>query len=346
MGIFEDPLAGMEKYKGNIEKRKLLVLPIMIFLVSGIIWGIYSPVYSLAYNLHPFIDYFITLCFSTIPVVLLYEFVIRLDRKHKKRELDKIELELQNQKNIGFEKLKIERDKELKILKQNFTLKFDKDKNGTIDVIEGENEFHDLLEKYQETVISKMKEYNQNYVHQFIKVDNYIQDKRKNIQLLFERIKNVENKHSKVQYEERIIDKNVFINYENTLENEIYTYNLIVFNSLNLITSLINDNQMIFYNIYEKFDKLDIYTSNWEKDMSKNLSELNENIKDLIIKIQNMGDEIQQSIGNLSYVTQKSQEQLSEKLTEINSSVKVGNLINSINTYQNYKSNKNTKSLK
>ena len=80
--------------------------------------------------------------------------------------------------------------------------------------------------------------------------------------------------------------------------------------------------------------------------MSKNLSELNEKIKDLISKIQNMGNEIQQSIGNLSYVTQKSQEQLSEKLTEINSSVKVGNLINSINTYQNYKSNKNTKSLK
>jgi len=293
-----------------------------------------------------FVTYIITQFVTIFTLGPVYKIVINNIRKNKEKELYKIELELQNQKNIEFEKLKIEKDKELKILKQNFTLKFDKDKNGTIDVIEGENEFHDLLEKYQETIVSKMKEYNQNYVHQFIKVDNYIQDKRKNIQLLFERIKNVENKHSQVQYEERIINKNDFINYEDTLENEIYTYNLIVFNSLNLITSLINDNQIVFYNIYEKFDKLDIYTSNWEKDMSKNLSELNENIKDLISKIQNMGNEIQQSIGNLSYVTQKSQEQLSEKLTEINSSVKVGNLINSINTYQNYKSNKNTKSLK
>ena len=293
-----------------------------------------------------FVTYIITQFVTIFTLGPVYKIVINNIRKNKEKELYKIELELQNQKNIEFEKLKIEKDKELKILKQNFTLKFDKDKNGTIDVIEGENEFHDLLEKYQETIVSKMKEYNQNYVHQFIKVDNYIQDKRKNIQLLFERIKNVENKHSQVQYEERIINKNDFINYEDTLENEIYTYNLIVFNSLNLITSLINDNQIVFYNIYEKFDKLDIYTSNWEKDMSKNLSELNKNIKDLISKIQNMGNEIQQSIGNLSYVTQKSQEQLSEKLTEINSSVKVGNLINSINTYQNYKSNKNTKSLK
>lgn len=295
-------------------------------------------------------DFFVTYIITQFVIIFtlgpIYKIVINNIRENKEKELYKIELELQNQKNIEFEKLKIEKDKELKILKQNFTLKFDKDKNGTIDIIEGENEFHDLLEKYQETIISKMKEYNQNYVHQFIKVDNYIQDKRKNIQLLFERIKNVENKHSQVQYKERIIDKNDFINYEDTLENEIYTYNLIVFNSLNLITSLINDNQIVFYNIYEKFDKLDIYTSNWEKDMSKNLSELNKNIKDLISKIQNMGNEIQQSIGNLSYVTQKSQEQLSEKLIEINSSVKVGNLINSINTYQNYKSNKNTKSLK
>ena len=293
-----------------------------------------------------FVTYIITQFVTIFTLGPVYKIVINNIRKNKEKELYKIELELQNQKNIEFEKLKIEKDKELKILKQNFTLKFDKDKNGTIDIIEGGNEFHDLLEKYQETIISKMKEYNQNYVHQFIKVDNYIQDKRKNIQLLFERIKNVENKHSQVQYEERIINKNDFINYEDTLQNEIYSYNLIVFNSLNLITSLINDNQIVFYNIYEKFDKLDIYTSNWEKDMSKNLSELNENIKDLISKIQNMGNEIQQSIGNLSYVTQKSQEQLSEKLTEINSSVKVGNLINSINTYQNYKSNKNTKSLK
>lgn len=326
----------------------LLVFPIIPIVISLLLVkdGVFisrNPDYRI---LDFCITYIITQFVTIITLGPVYKIVINNIRENKEKELDKIELEIQNQKNIEFEKLKIERDKELKILKQNFTLKYDKDKNGTIDVIEGENEFHDLLEKYQETVISKMKEYNQNYVHQFIKVDNYIQDKRKNIQLLFERIKNVENKHSQVQYDERIIDKNVFINYEETLENEIYTYNLIVFNSLNLITSLINDNQIVFYNIYEKFDKLDIYTSNWEKDMSKNLSELNENIKDLIIKIQNMGDEIQQSIGNLSYVTQKSQKQLSEKLTEINSSVKVGNLINSINTYQNYKSNKNTKSLK
>lgn len=336
---------------GISEKNNGVALGVISFVISIIIVGLLGKDGEfIVVRDYGFVGYCVTLIITYVFAVIIlaypFGFVINKIREHKNRELDKIELELQNQKNIEFEKLKIERDKELKILKQNFTLKFDKDKNGTIDAIEGENEFHDLLEKYQETVISKMKEYNQNYVHQFIKVDNYIQDKRKNLQLLFERIKNVENKHSKVQYEERIIDKNDFINYKDTLENEIYTYNLIVFNSLNLITSLINDNQIVFYNIYEKFDKLDIYTSNWEKDMTKNLSEINKNIKNLISEIQNMGREIQQSIGDLTYVTQKSQEQLSEKLTEINSSVKVGNLINSINTYQNYKSNKNTKTLK
>ena len=37
-------------------------------------------------------------------------------------------------------------------------------------------------------------------------------------------------------------------------------------------------------------------------------------------------------------------EDIDSQLSEISSSVKVGNLINSINTYQTYKVNKNTKS--
>ena len=59
-----------------------------------------------------------------------------------------------------------------------------------------------------------------------------------------------------------------------------------------------------------------------------------------------MGDQISDSIQELSYVTEQSNQQLTNQLSEIDSTMKVGNLINTINTYQNYKNNKNTKSLR
>ena len=49
---------------------------------------------------------------------------------------------------------------------------------------------------------------------------------------------------------------------------------------------------------------------------------------------------------NLSYITEESTRQLSSKMEEIDSTLKVGNLINVIQTYQMYKVNKNTKSLR
>ncbi len=52
------------------------------------------------------------------------------------------------------------------------------------------------------------------------------------------------------------------------------------------------------------------------------------------------------SIEQLIYVTEQSNQQLQGQLSEIDSTLKVGNLISTINTYQNYKINKNTKSLR
>ena len=52
------------------------------------------------------------------------------------------------------------------------------------------------------------------------------------------------------------------------------------------------------------------------------------------------------SIEQLIYVTEQSNQQLQGQLSEIDSTLKVGNLISVINTYQNYKINKNTKSLR
>jgi len=238
---------------------------------------------------------------------------------------------------------KTKENKRIKTLekeKSSILNKFDKDNNGIIDLIEDKNEFNLLLKKHQKVVIEKGKEFNQNYTHQFIKVGNYIKQKRSNLQLIFDCTKKVK-------------DKKDLDEYVDILEDEIHSYNLLLINSLNLIVSLIEDDQFTFYDIYEKFDKLNIYNSNWENEISqklttlnKGISELNSNIQGLMYEIRDMGDRIVSSIDDLSYITEESTRMLDNRLEEIDSSIKTNNLLTLINTYQNYKINKNTKSLR
>ena len=57
-------------------------------------------------------------------------------------------------------------------------------------------------------------------------------------------------------------------------------------------------------------------------------------------------NQISNSIQELSYVTEESNRQLTNQLSEIDSTMKVGNLISTINTYQNYKNQQKIKFLK
>ena len=259
-------------------------------------------------------------------------------------KVSKITPDLYN-KNIELEKKRLEeeekeRQEKLKDSQAHFLTKLDKDNNGKIDIIENRNEFDLLLKKHQKVFIEKGKEFNQNYTQQFVKVDYYIKQKRSNLQLIFDCIKKVTNKKD--------LDE-----YVDILEGEIHSYNLLLINSLILIVSLIEDDQFTFYNAYEKFDKLNIYNSNWENETShklttlnKGISELNSNIQGLMYEIRDMSDRIVSSIDDLSYITEESTRMLDNRLGEIDSSIKTNNLLTLINTYQTYKINKNTKSLR
>ena len=179
---------------------------------------------------------------------ILFERLIKLNEKIVSDKRMKQGIERKKQRDIKEKYKKLESERLVKS-KNSLISKLDKDNNGTIDIIEEKNEFNLLLRKHQNVVIEKGKEFNQNYTHQFIKVGNYIKQKRSNLQLIFDCIKQVQNQKDLSDF--------VII-----LEGEIYSYNLLLINSLNLIVSLIEDDQITFYDIYEKFDKLNIYNSN------------------------------------------------------------------------------------
>ncbi len=208
----------------------------------------------------------------------------------------------------------------------------DKDNNGLVDIIES-NDFNKLLQINQGKIINIDRE----YVHKFIKLSNYIKKRKENIQIIF----------SSLQKNESIANK---IDALGILKNQIHSYELFIFHSLNMIGALISDDLITFYEIYESFDKLKIFNSNWENEVSEKLINIGDKLNDLMYSIYNMEQNIVSELSNLSYITQESFEDLNRSVTsqlkEVESSINTNNLLTGIQAYQLYKINKNTKGLR
>ena len=225
-------------------------------------------------------------------------------------------------KEIEENKIENQRLDKLHISQNNVLNELDKDGNGEVDIIEGDD-FNILLKKHQKTITDIDK----NYIQQFVKVSSYLKQKKRNIQSIFNSLKDTPNQE-------------VLKEFVEILKDECHNYNLIVFNSLNMIVSLVEDDMITFYEIHEMFDTLNMFDSKHEKDVSQRLINIGDGLESLMYEIREMGNIISNSIDELSYVTEESNRQLKNQLSEIDSTMKVGNLINTINTYQNYKTNR------
>ena len=220
-------------------------------------------------------------------------------------------------------KLNIEKESFLK-LKQQKIHELDKNSNGKLDSIELNDDFDRLVKKHQ----SRISKIDRSYIKHFVKVSNYQKTKRQNLQVLFESLRKSKNKN---EFELEI----------ELLKEQIHSYELLIFHSLNMLTSIVEDDMFTFYEIYESFDKLGIFNSNHENDVSKKLRMIEGGLYSLMISIRQMEESIIDELGYLSYVTQDSYNQLSnsvsKELQSIDSSIKFNNLLTGIQTYQTYK---------
>lgn len=253
-------------------------------------------------------------------VITLTDQELTFLKELKKNLLNEIEIIENLNKKEEEKKVESLESKKLSLLQE-----FDKNGNGEIDIIEG-NDFNILLKKHQKTITDIDK----NYIQKFVKVSSYLKHKKRNIKSIFNSLKETPNQE-------------VLKEYVETLKDECHNYNLVVFNSLNMIVSLVEDEMITFYEIYEVFDTLNIFDSKHEKDISNKLMNIGDGIEDLMYEVRTMGNRISNSIEELSCITEESNRQLTDQLSEIDSTLKVGNLINTINTYQNYKSNRKLK---
>ena len=206
-------------------------------------------------------------------------------------------------------------------------------KYGNYDLEENNNDFYNLIDKFQSRIINV----DRNLVQKFIKLSNYLNIKKGNITKLYNSIKTSNNKNQ--------IDE-----INSLLFSEVSNYKLLLFHSLNMITSLIENDMVTFYEIYESYDKLNIFNSNWENEVSKKLNSIDKQLNELNLSIRVMDRNIVDSLLKLSYTNKigfmKLNHSVEKELKSINSLIDYNNLFTSISTYQLYKINKQTKGLK
>jgi hypothetical protein len=243
--------------------------------------------------------------------------------------------ELINEKEKEQQKLeqqKLEQEKILNEKKTDLLSSLDKDSDGELDLVDCDS-FTKLLNKNQKNII----EIDKNFIQKFVKISIYLKSKKNNLQNVFCSINEINND----------LD---FNEVNNLLKNQVHTYELLVLHSISMITSLIESDLITFYEIYECFDQLGVFNSNWENEVSDKLTTIGDDIQDLMYSIYHMENKIVNSIENLTYITQDSFSDLNNsintQLSSIDSSIKFNNLLTTIQTYQVYKINKNTKSLK
>lgn len=240
---------------------------------------------------------------------------------------------------------------------------FDSDNNGLVDSIEGDDEFKKIFKKYQKKII----EIDRSYVKDFVKISNFLKTKRENIQNIFSEIKSYDfstgplsllqrtrklqenTGKSLIECKQIVEGENyLYLNFDEMtdfLKEQIQFYNLIVIHSINMIVSLSEDDMITFYEIYESFDKLKVFKSDHEVEVSKKLSEIGYNLGNLISSINKMEKNILNGLNNISYDISIFSNKVSSELKSINSSLDFNNLISGVQTYQLYKINKQTKGL-
>jgi hypothetical protein len=217
---------------------------------------------------------------------------------------------------------------------------------------------------------NKIAELDNRYVLDFLKIHKFLKIKHEQIIKSQEAI----NKDAKVF---KTID-----NLSTLIIEQVYSYNIVYYYSLNMLVGLLERNYVVFYEFYEEFDDLGIFKNKFEKDLSITLTDIKEELKtmkvDIVKRLNIIENQLGEVIAGINQINNNLNEvvnnlisieesistgfnslnhtvdsnfnelntNLSNNLDKLNSTIGFGNLINAISAYQLYKVNKNTKSLR
>lgn len=230
--------------------------------------------------------------------------------------------------------------------------------------ISSPDEIRNLILKNQDKISAVDKK----YIPEFLKLQKYLTNQKDLIYKSIEILKSQE-------------DLSSIETWIDMIKNQIGIYNVVYLNSVTMIVCLCENELVIFYEFYEKFDCLGIFKTNYEKEVLEslfsigtNINNLNKNMVHKLMLIENQLKNISQGINELNSTMQQSiqaindledsivssfksletsignnfnqlSQNISGHLSKIESGIAYNNLISTVSAYQLYKINKQTKPL-
>ena len=86
-----------------------------------------------------------------------------------------------------------------------------------------------------------------------------------------------------------------------TIQDHINIYEQLLITSITMINSLINNDLIKFYEIYEVFDNLGVFDSKWERSLLESIKDINQNINQVVSNINKLNQNIMEGFQGLSY---------------------------------------------
>ena len=297
-------------------------------------------------------------------IIFIYFSIKMADEKaeQEKREIEELNKSIEREKSkLDYEyksllftnKRLLKLNDEINELIKNLKI----DETGRLVLVENDS-FMKIVNKYQDEIIKVDK----NILKLFIKINNFIEEKKANILKTYDSEKKLKASYfgQKINFESLksnikglqihnghlrdSIDKSLKkIQILKVLINQIQTYELLIIHSLSMISSLIDKNFIVFYEIYEKMDKLTIFDSNWENKISNNLSSVDQKLSDLIETIEIFELNMLYSLAKINYSIKEMEASIIEKLEDVNSTMQINNFLTAVQVYQLYKINNKLK---
>ena len=232
-------------------------------------------------------------------------------------------------------KLSIDRENEIKLNEKTKTIQkvnnlileeFDKDQNGELDILDCDDVLLDIVEKNQDIIV----EIDFKLIKNFVSLNNYIKIKKNNLKRIFKVLQDIEeNSQLEIVLE--------------VLRMSIKNYDLLVIHSTNMVVSVLTKDMISYYEIYETFDNLGVFESNWEKEISRKITSIDSKLTDVISSLKNvcnsiysMEKTISNDMKNLTYYSRKSYDTLNssvkEELRSISDGIKLNNTLTLFDT--------------
>jgi hypothetical protein len=209
--------------------------------------------------------------------------------------------------------------------------------DGNLEIVDNAD-FSLLLKEHQNEIIQIDK----SYIQKFVKISSFLKEKKENITTIFYALSNAS-------------DSNDLEKFSKDFRKKIYLYELVFLHAVDMLSALIDQDMVAFFEAYEIFDGLEIFESNSEKSVREKLStisdkidvsnrilaETNRILAEIFYQNQKMEQQIVGAINNLAVINAAGFARIENRLTRVNSTLKVNTLINAFQAYQTYRLTKN-----